>query len=547
MAQQSAFGLTSLYDPSIATDQAALDRQMALAQALRQQSLTPVETSGRQVGGMGYKVSPLEGIAKLLQGWAATKTDTSNDQSRLSLAQKQAAALRPMLDGMFGEDAPASPGPTAQGSSPTVGAPEAPATETQGARLKRSAKAAFLMGNNDLANKLISNYLELTPEQKNMAAKGIDPKAMGRAELGKAEKEANAPTRLGNAVYADAKGTVHGLPQPIAGAVNIPDPSNPSGFRAEPVPGAAAAMQSGAQAAAVGHAAATPFAGVDKNGQPLPVQSTAAALGYTGNGSIPPNAPVPAAAQGARDVDRVKILKDELATAGDPGTRAAIQKEIDSMAGAPKTYAAPPLGTEHAQKALDSSWSTLSAANREAQNTKSYMQNIVTAAEKGAITGPGADRREMIQGMLQLAGIKEEVNTNATTQTQLLNKYSGQIVARLGSQGAMGTDAARALLASAYPGQHMNVEAIREAVGNLNGAQDMTQAKTRFLQDSAIKRDTTTYQQREIAFDQAADPRIWQYKSIRDAGQRKAFAQEVLKQDPTFPQRIKQLETLGAL
>jgi hypothetical protein len=75
----------------------------------------------------------------------------------------------------------------------------------------------------------------------------------------------------------------------------------------------------------------------------------------------------------------------------------------------------------------------------------------------------------------------------------------------------------------------------------------MTMAKSRFLQDAAIKRDSTAYQQREIQFDQAADPRIWQYKSIRDPEQRKAFARQLMQQDPSLPDRIKKLESLGAL
>lgn len=545
MAQPNAFGLTSLYDPSIAVDQAALDRQMLLAQELRKQAMTPIDTAGRQVGGMAYRISPMEGLAKLLQGYSASKTDEANDKSRLVLAQKQAAALGPMFDTMFGEKAPGASPQTAQADGTQPAAP----TETQGEKLKRTAKAAMLMGNTELANKLISNYMELTPEQKNMAAKGQNPQEIGAIETQKLRKEANAPTRLGANFYGDVEGKIQGLPTAIPGAVNVRNPGDPSGWQSVPVPGALPAIQSEKAASAIGGAAATPFAGVDANGQPLPVQSTAAALGYG-----TPSPTVSPATQGARDVDRMKILKDEFAKETDPTNRAAIQKEIDNTRGgtayAPParsgTYAAPPLGTEGAQKALDQSWGALSTANREAQNTKSYLQNIVTAAEKGAIVGPGADRREMIQGMLQLAGVKEEVNTNATTQTQLLNKYSNQIVARLG-QGGLGTDAARAILASAYPGQHMNVDAIREAVGNLNGAQDMTQAKTRFLQDSAIKRDTSTYQQREIAFDQAADPRIWQYKAIRDPAKRKAFAQQTLQQDPTFPERIQKLESLGAL
>jgi len=532
MPQPLAFGLSSLYDPSIASDQSSLDRNALIAQMLRQQAMTPVDTSGRQIGGVAYKTSPLEGLAKVLQGYMATKTDQSGDQGRMLLAQKQAAALGPMFDQMMGGNGqgPATSTPAAmpEGVSreqmEAGGFPQPPKVqqtplqgETQGDKLKRAAKAAFLMGNQELGNKLVANYLELTPEQKNMAAKGQNPQEMGVLETAEARRKAVQPTRLGNAVYADAQGVIHGLPQPIVGAINIPDQSNPSGFRTEQIPGGIEAIQRERAASALGSAAGEVYQGYDANGNPLPARSKASVLGGA------PAAPTQPSRPGVASL-----------TVTEPSKNGAV-------------FGTQPLGTEHAQKGLDTSWEALKSANREAQNTKSYLQNIVTAAEKGAIVGPGADRREMIQGMLQLAGIKEEVNTNATSQTQLLNKYANQIVTRLGASGGLSTDAARAMLQSAYPGQHMNVDAIREAVGNLNGAQDMVQAKTRFLTEPATKRDTATFQQREIAFDQAADPRIWQYKAIRDPAQRAAFAKMLMQQDPTISDRIKKLEALGAL
>lgn len=551
MAQQSAFGLTSLYDPSIAVDQAALDRQMALAQALRQQAMTPVDVSGRQIGGVAYKVSPLEGLAKALQAYQANKADEANDKSRLGLSQKTAAALQQMVSGMFGDSPSGAPAPVSEpnGGRPagvtadamTAGGFPQPAQPTalaqvapnpQADKMRRAAMAAFMRGDNETASKLIANMLEFTPEQKNMAAKNIDPARLGAAEVAKVEKEANAPTRLGANFYGTPKGEIVGLPGSVAGSINVQDPGVPGGWRSVPQAGALPAIKAATTAETLGK-----NPGRDAQGNPLPFDEPMQ---------------VPPAVQAGRDDQRRKILEAELAQEKDPKNRAAIQTELNALGGGtamvPRkgVYAEPPLGTEHAQRGLDTSWEALKTANREAQNTKSYLQNIVTAAEKGAIVGPGAERRELIQGMLQLAGIKEEVNTNATTQTQLLNKYSNQIVARLG-QGGLATDAARAILQSAYPGQHMNVEAIREAVGNLSGAQDMTMAKSRFLQDSAIKRDTTAYQQREIQFDQAADPRIWQAKAIKDPERRKAFMRELVQQDPTLPQRVKALEGMGAL
>ncbi len=103
----NAFGLASMYDPSIATDQAALDRQAELAKLLRAQSMAPLQ-SNAQIGGMGYRVSPLEGIAKIMQGMLASKTEGEGDKARQGLATKQAAAMAQMLRGVMGDDAPAT-------------------------------------------------------------------------------------------------------------------------------------------------------------------------------------------------------------------------------------------------------------------------------------------------------------------------------------------------------------------------------------------------------------------------------------------------------
>ena len=138
------------------------------------------------------------------------------------------------------------------------------------------------------------------------------------------------------------------------------------------------------------------------------------------------------------------------------------------------------------------------------------------------------------------------MNENAVTQTQLLDKYHNQIVSRLG-QGGLGTDQARAILDSAYPGKAMNIQAIQEAAGNLKGAQAMIQAKTNLLLDPATNRDTTSYQKMEIQFDQAADPRIWQLQAL-PPDQQKAFVQSLSPQQAAdFMKRRAALKQMGAL
>lgn len=209
--------------------------------------------------------------------------------------------------------------------------------------------------------------------------------------------------------------------------------------------------------------------------------------------------------------------------------------------------ASAPMGAEkgagNLQDELSKKYTALTAANSEAQNTTSYLQNIKDLASRAAV-GPQSDRLNYVNGLLSLAG--SEKATDAVTANDLLNKYSGQITARLSANG-MGTDAARSILQSAYPSAHMNKDAINEAADNLIGAQQMTQAKARLLTPLANARNPTDYNNAEMKFDQNADPRIFQYANIQDPTQRQAFAQKLIKQDPQIVQKIKNLEAMGAM
>lgn len=220
----NAFGLASLYDPSIASDQTALDRKAELAKLLRMQSIAPVDTANRQIGGMAYKISPLEGIAKLMQGLVSKNMDQEGDAARQALTQKQATAMASALRGMFGDAPTGSPAAPVQGSPyedaapmaapvQSTGMPQSPQQsgmpQPVGGDSRRSAAlSAMLMGNQDLANKLISNELEQTPFMKDAAFKGLDPKQFGAAELAAERAKGLVNVAPGNDLYDPVKGGV---------------------------------------------------------------------------------------------------------------------------------------------------------------------------------------------------------------------------------------------------------------------------------------------------------------------------------------------------
>lgn len=213
--------------------------------------------------------------------------------------------------------------------------------------------------------------------------------------------------------------------------------------------------------------------------------------------------------------------------------------------------AAPPMGAQtgaeagsrNLQDEMSKKWTDLNGANQQAQSTVSYLQNIKTLAPAAA-TGPQADRLNYANGLLSLAG--SEKATDAVTATDLLNKYSNQITARLSANG-MGTDSARTILQSAYPNAHMTPAAISEAADNLIGAQQMTQAKVRMLAPLRNAGDAQGYNKAEVQFDQNADPRIFQYANIQDPVARAQFAKTLIQQDPKIVTKIKALQGLGAL
>ncbi|MCA8278508.1 hypothetical protein LGN21_02775 [Burkholderia cepacia] len=195
------------------------------------------------------------------------------------------------------------------------------------------------------------------------------------------------------------------------------------------------------------------------------------------------------------------------------------------------------------QGELSKRWSDLVGQNQQAQGVISNLQNIKTLASK-AVVGPQSDRLNYVNGLLSLAG--SDRATQMVDANALLDKNSNQIIAKL-SQGGMGTDAARAILQSAYPNSHMTQGAINEAADNLIGAQQMVQAKARVLAPLRNANDAAGYTNAELTFDQNADPRIFQYTGIKDPTARAAFAKNLIAQDPGIVDKIQALQKLGAL
>jgi len=201
-------------------------------------------------------------------------------------------------------------------------------------------------------------------------------------------------------------------------------------------------------------------------------------------------------------------------------------------------------GATLSQEGLETQGREMLVANAQTQTVKSRLSNIKMLIP-GAITGTGTGSRDFLNGVLALAGIGAA--PDAKTASDLVDKNNAQITTavRMGGAGG-GSDALQTLLAAGNPNRKMSKEAVNEAVDQLMAAQDVVAARTKLLNPAYQSRNPSQFNNQAVAFDSSADPRIWQWMAIKDPVAKKAFASKLLQSDPTFPDKIKALESMGA-
>lgn len=638
---------------------AQIQQRAAIGQALLAQGLQPMDTSGAQVGGLAYHVSPLNGVSKLLNTYLGNKLS-------MNAMGQQAQLMSQMYGNAFGTNSGGASAPQSSGddSGATFSMPAPAATDTaslqgadagMGLAQPTSMQLGSAMGAQTpgAAAPMAGSGGPLTlpgktPAQSMMLYSMLGPE--GYARVAAAWGAPTDATRMAIAAGQDpaaananalwkanyvapnqgTPGTIARDPrtnQPLYYSPQVPEGAQPA-FDASgrvigiaPQPGATDAIAAAARARVAGEGAALPAGPqYDAAGNPLPTMSRTASLN-SGAGAAPtlpqifaqqessggktaPDNPLQIQ-QGtfnqyaqpgeswSNPADRTTVAQRVLATynqkyGGDLGRIATAYfsgegnvapagsatpflknvsdsngKSVASYVGdiygragggalaagggnypvqAPGVVAGANAAATSQQSELSKKWTDLTAQNQQAQSVISNLQNIKTLAGKAA-TGPQSDRLNYVNGLLSLAG--SEQATDMVTANNLLDKYSNQITARLG-QGGLGTDAARAILQSAYPNSHMTQGAINEAADNLIGAQQMVQAKARMLAPLRNANDAAGYNNKELAFDQSADPRIFQYAGIKDPTARAAFAKNLIQQDPSVVQKIQNLQQLGA-
>jgi len=183
--------------PDLAAQQTQIARQQQLADMLRQQALQPTGDT-QVVNGWAVRKSPLEAVSKIAQALIGGYAQQNADEKQLALAKAMQGRMGDMFNSMAGASPAPSPAPapspdaapeqSAAPGAPPQSAPSALPPQSQIDQIRNQAKAAYLMGNTELANKLLENISTLTNEQKNMAAMGQDPIQMGRYGAAAARK-----------------------------------------------------------------------------------------------------------------------------------------------------------------------------------------------------------------------------------------------------------------------------------------------------------------------------------------------------------------------
>jgi hypothetical protein len=188
-------------------------------------------------------------------------------------------------------------------------------------------------------------------------------------------------------------------------------------------------------------------------------------------------------------------------------------------------------------------WATVGNDANNAQTNIGIAQNIKAYADK-ALTGKQSDKLAAVNGILSIFG--QGGQTDISTATDLLQKNMARL-SLTSRQGAGGTDAAGALATAANPHGTMTAEAIKDAADQVIGAQKMAIAQQQLLQPYKLSNDVAGYQTALSKFNQAADPRVWQFQGM-DAQQRAKFKAGMSPADQkAFSNKIRTLEGIGAI
>ncbi|CAB3782040.1 hypothetical protein [Paraburkholderia fynbosensis] len=534
---------------------AQLQQQQAIGQALLSQGLTPVDTSNRQVGGVGYRVSPLEGLAKIVQAAVGNKlaTQSMGQQAQLmgqmygnsfGTNQPAAAAAAPVdpaqtpdAGGIVGGGSGAGvqsypvaaqgqPSPAQLGAQLTGAAPVArggPLT-LPGKTPQESMQIFATIGPDNYA-KLLTSWGAPTDATRMAIAAGISPAQANGDALFKANyvpPNQGAPgtiardARTGQLLYYSPDIPKGGEPVFNAGGQVVGVKQLDGSLQ---LIGQAAAAQAG------GEGSQLPYATVDAGGNPQPLTNRTAAATGSANASQQP--PIP-------------TLPGLTGQSGALSGSSNVPLPGGPLPSGGAMYAAPPMGaTAAADAQARGQIDTMQKSYQNLQTVRSGAPAALQDVDNMAKLAQGASPATIGPAAAKFAGL---FSANAAEY----EKSRDNLVTNLGSQLGINSDAARDLVYGSIPSYGAPKQAVQNGLAALRGQIQTRLLKSDYLSDAYAAGDAKTYNQRDNQFDQNITPAIANIVTM-PAGQQRAQALQQAAKDPQIRARLEWAAEHGVL
>lgn len=206
MPNVNTINFGGLSNADMQAQQMELARRQKMVDMLREQSNAPLE--GQMVSGRAVPISGIQSISKFAQALMGNYLQSGLDQKQAALGEAARArsvdALKSLAPTGTFEGTAASTDPNGLGITADSGEPAPKADQAT-----RDRWAKILAANTvdpQLARDLIKNELNMTDEQKNLLAQGVDPKAYGAARLAKEQAGGVTNVAAGTSVFNPSQG-----------------------------------------------------------------------------------------------------------------------------------------------------------------------------------------------------------------------------------------------------------------------------------------------------------------------------------------------------
>lgn len=513
------FGPTAnpLIAPDIAAQQLALQRQQQIADFLKQQALTPLES--QTVTGAGpsrvVPINPLAGLAKMLTGYVAGQDQGNIDQQSLNLNRQYAQQLGALMSQDDGSNPSGMNLARALKGSVLGSIGGDKAAETYYSQFKPTdATLAANQGNMDpiTANRL--DFIKKTsdPTVLKMRQGGMSDGQIYDAIYGEAAKGASQTLRPDQSLYSFNTNGVKlnaVAPNPADNMQFQVGPNN--SVSASQVPGAPQAVGTAQAARTAGQQSETIRDVTTASGAVVPTRGK-----NIGNGTINP------------DADQTSIYQTEMANAqarlqqvkanpqATPADLARAQQDVDGLT-REMTRLRIPLGQSTQDKGTQESAAKmiteLPSQIVQSKQTVQGLQNAYTLAQR---SGPGVSSAANVAAILGNMGLpvaKDDV-TNFQTLKKFLENSASTAAA---SNGFTGSDARFEQFKAGQPNADtMSPDALKGAIRYVLSQHDAAIARGNFILNQAKTNpnDPNAVQNASQQFSRIYNPKVFEFNRM---------------------------------